>query len=75
MTLSQMQLTTARSWDTKTADMCRSRQMSESSLSTCAWDDTSRALVTSSHSRIFGSTATARAIAKRWHWPPLRLRG
>ncbi len=37
----------------------------------CAWTETSSALSGSSQTSSRGLTMTARAIATRWHWPPL----
>ena len=75
ITRSHRQRITARSWETKIAEVWLSRQMSASRCRICAWEDTSSALVISSQSRISGSTAIARAIAMRWHCPPLSWRG
>ena len=44
--------------------------MSASTLSTCAWIDTSSAATDSSRMSTRGSVASARAIATRWRCPP-----
>ena len=67
MTESQRLPTTARSCETKIIDIPVSRRSSDKSESICACEDTSSALVISSHSSTRGEEATARAIAKRWH--------
>ena len=41
-----------------------------SSFSTCFWIVTSSALVGSSSTSSCGSTISARAMARRWRWPP-----
>ena len=50
--------------------MPRSSRMSASTLSTCAWIETSSAATDSSRMSTRGSVASARAIATRWRWPP-----
>ena len=52
-----------------------SRWSSPSRFSTCAWVTTSRALTASSQTISFGLMASARAIAIRCRWPPLKAFG
>jgi hypothetical protein len=54
----------------KTSDRFISRQSWERRFRICAWIETSRADTGSSAMMIFGLSASARAIAIRWRWPP-----
>ena len=63
--LSHRVLTTEMSCDTKIMDMPLSLRSEDNSASICACEDTSKALVISSHSSTFGDEAMARAMAKR----------
>src|SRR6185369_3104884 len=62
--------TTARSCATKRYDSCKRCCSSISTLITCAWIDTSSADTGSSQITRLGSSASARAMAMRWRWPP-----
>lgn len=62
--------TTARSCAMKTYDSPNSRCSSLRRLMTCACTDTSSADTGSSQTRIFGRSARARAMPRRWRCPP-----
>ena len=57
-------------WEMKIIVRPRSRRISSSSAKSCAWIETSSALTASSAISSRGSTASERAIATRWRWPP-----
>ncbi len=67
--------TTARSWEMRMYVSRSSRRRSARRLRICAWIETSSAETASSSTRIFGSAASARAMATRWRWPPDSSRG
>ena len=65
--LSHSVLTTAISCETKIIDIPVSARSEDKSSSICACEETSSALVISSHNKTRGEDAIARAMAKRWH--------
>ncbi len=62
--------TARRSWLMKSMASRRRSCSSASRFITCAWMETSSALIGSSQTSRSGSVASARAITARWRWPP-----
>src|SRR5690625_865894 len=73
--VSETKRTVEMSWEMNTRPSPNSLLRSISRFSTCARTETSSALVGSSATMIPGSSASARAIATRWRWPPEIWRG
>ena len=74
-TRSHSRRTTARSWAMKIIARFILARSSIRRLMICAWIDTSSAETHSSATMSFGSTASARAMPTRWHWPPDSVAG
>jgi hypothetical protein len=62
--------TTARLWLMSSSARPRRSRASSTRFSTCACTETSSAEVGSSAMRMSGRVMSARAMARRWRWPP-----